>query len=299
MRPRYSDIHFTAEKVPSKKKILEKTPFPAIIAAMTTHDHISTSQYRTIQQRFLHYVKSYAAPPAHRENIVLKIKHSIRVEKEMEALSIGIGQRNGQLRLAKVIGLLHDIGRFEQFKRYQTFSDKDSVDHGRFGVQVLQETDMIADIDADTRKIIEHAISNHNQARVSESLNNTAHCYAKLIRDADKLDIFRITCPRNGKRQRSFLAGIRDTVTPSNEISEAVADAIFHQKIVDMNNVNSYFDLVLLRMSWVFDMNYPKTLEQFHHKGYLGAMHGVLPQTDLADILHDIIQKYIDKQLEN
>ena len=33
--------------------------------------------------------------------------------------------------------MLHDIGRFEQIKRYGTFNDSKSVDHGEFGADLL------------------------------------------------------------------------------------------------------------------------------------------------------------------
>lgn len=258
---------------------------------------ISNQQYQAIQHRFLRYVKGYALPLTHRHNIVLKIKHSIRVEGEMEALSKGLGQDNGQTRLAKTIGLLHDIGRFEQYRRYETFSDGDSVDHGRFGVQIIQETDILAGVGENIRPIIEYAVSNHNQARLPEGGSDSGRFYAKLIRDADKLDIFRITCPKNGNRTKDFLAGIQHTVTQSTDISQGVAEAIGHHCIVDIKYVKSYSDLVLLRMAWVFDMNFLQTLKRFHQKKYLAAMRQVLPQNDLADKLYERIQGYVEQKI--
>ena len=42
-----------------------------------------------------------------------------------------------EIKLAKVIGVLHGIARFEQYKRFQTFSDLKSIDHGDYGVEMF------------------------------------------------------------------------------------------------------------------------------------------------------------------
>ena len=45
--------------------------------------------------------------------------------------------------LAAYCGLLHDIGRFEQLKRYNTFVDSKSIDHGLLGYEILKEDNYI------------------------------------------------------------------------------------------------------------------------------------------------------------
>jgi hypothetical protein len=256
---------------------------------------ISHSLYRTIQLRFLHYVKGYIRPPAHRDNIVLKIKHSIRVEKEIEAIAIDIGMNDGGLQLAKIIGLLHDIARFEQYRRYETFVDRDSLDHGNFGIQIFHDTDILAGIDDGAKQIIEYAVSNHNQARLPENSDKILQRYAKLIRDADKLDIFRITCLKNVSKTKSALAGMQHLITPSEEISKAVCDAVRQWQPVDITQVKSYYDLILLRMAWVFDLNFKQSIERFQEKAYLPSLRLELPQNDMVDDLYHCIQRYLDQ----
>lgn len=48
-----------------------------------------------------------------------------------------------KIRLAALIGLLHDIGRFEQYTKYNTFSDKLSADHADLGEKTLDNNDFI------------------------------------------------------------------------------------------------------------------------------------------------------------
>ena len=42
-------------------------------------------------------------------------------------------------------GLLHDVGRFEQLRRYGTFIDAQSIDHAEFGADRLFRQGKIRD----------------------------------------------------------------------------------------------------------------------------------------------------------
>ena len=55
------------------------------------------------------------------------------------SIASSIGLNEEKINLAKLIGLLHDIARFEQYTRYQTFRDIESIDHGNLGAEILQQ----------------------------------------------------------------------------------------------------------------------------------------------------------------
>ena len=55
------------------------------------------------------------------DKIHLKIVHTYGVVDDAEAISRRMGLAEEDVQLAKVIGLLHDIGRFEQIKRFDSF----------------------------------------------------------------------------------------------------------------------------------------------------------------------------------
>ena len=50
-----------------------------------------------------------------------------------------------------LIGLLHDIARFEQYTKYKTFRDSISIDHGDLGVEILFEEKEIEKYDLDKK----------------------------------------------------------------------------------------------------------------------------------------------------
>ena len=98
---------------------------------------------------------------------------------------------NEEIQVATLIGLLHDIGRFEQFTRYATFRDRESVDHGDLGVEILKKDSYIKEY-IDNEKYIDTiylAVKNHNKYSIQLNLAERNLLFSKMIRDADKLDI--------------------------------------------------------------------------------------------------------------
>ena len=83
------------------------------------------------KSEFIKYTNNYDAENPH---IFRKIGHSIRVMEISREIAKSLNLTEEQVDLATLIGLLHDIARFEQMKRYGTFKDKLSVDHGDLGV---------------------------------------------------------------------------------------------------------------------------------------------------------------------
>ena len=78
-----------------------------------------------------------------------------------------------EVNLAMLIGLFHDIGRFEQVRLYDTFSDKDTgLDHAAYSVKVLYEDGLI-DKFIDTHEydnIIKKAVFYHNKKVIGEEV---------------------------------------------------------------------------------------------------------------------------------
>lgn len=91
---------------------------------------------------FDEYVKMYDSD---NEMIKLKIDHTYRVSKLCEKIAFSLGFNKNDIDIAWLLGLLHDIGRFEQVKRYGTFNDALSIDHAVLGVDILFNENKIRD----------------------------------------------------------------------------------------------------------------------------------------------------------
>ena len=137
---------------------------------------------------FMNYISSYDMK---NPKIHLKVCHTKRVEQAAINVAKSLNLSEEQIKLAALIGLLHDIGRFEQVKKYNTFNDSISVDHADFGIKVLFEDNLIRNFIKETTydEIIRKAIHNHNKHQIEDGLSEQELLYAKIIRDADKIDI--------------------------------------------------------------------------------------------------------------
>ncbi len=70
------------------------------------------------------------------DKIHLKIVHTYGVVDAAEDIARRMGLGEEDVQLAKVIGLLHDIGRFEQIKRFDSF-EPGTMEHAAYGAQLL------------------------------------------------------------------------------------------------------------------------------------------------------------------
>ncbi len=141
---------------------------------------------------FKEYLKDYDLEDG---NIKLKVKHTYEVVNKSEYIAKGLNLDEENIQLAKLIGLLHDIGRFEQVKQTNDFLDNKGFDHADYGVKVLFEENLIRKFVEDNKydNIIKKAIYNHNKYQIEEGLDEDELLHCKIIRDADKLDNFRVS----------------------------------------------------------------------------------------------------------
>lgn len=141
-----------------------------------------------MKETFENYVKNYDISDP---DINHKHNHSYRVMGNSLFLAETLNLSETDKTLALIIGLYHDIGRFEQDKLYDTYNDNKTFDHADYGVKVLFEQNLIKQIPVEEKyyNIIEKAVKNHNKYQIEEGLSEQELLHAKIIRDADKIDI--------------------------------------------------------------------------------------------------------------
>ena len=124
----------------------------------------------------------------------LKYNHSYRVSKLSNMLASSLNLNNQDVELATLIGLIHDIGRFEQIKKFDTLSDIGTMDHADFGAYLLFDEGLITKFTKDTSvyPIIGECVAGHNKYSLKKLDDERTLTQLKLIRDADKIDIFNI-----------------------------------------------------------------------------------------------------------
>lgn len=195
------------------------------------------------QKAFLEYTNNYDLNNA---NITRKISHSIRVMDYSKRIAENINLTKEQVDLATLIGLLHDIARFEQWTRYETYNDSTSIDHGDFAVEILKENDFIRNfIDTDIYDdIIYTAIKNHNKYKIEE-LEGEKLIQAQIIKDADKLDIYYQIATQYFKDPRK---------TETEDISDEFFEEFKQEQCVHKRPNPTEIDELILIVSFIYDI---------------------------------------------
>lgn len=215
------------------------------------------------KDEFLNYTKNYDLS---NENIKRKQDHSLRVMQISENIARSLKLNEEEVTLAMLIGLLHDIARFEQYTQYQTFKDSISFDHGDYALKIL-EKDIRKYIDTNKfDEIIKKAIKNHNKLYIEEGLNEKEELFAKIIRDADKLDIY-------FESSELFWRGLEKEVEES-KISDEVFQAINNNSQVIRTKEKDFtkLDLVITNIAFVFDINFDISFEILYKKDYINKI---------------------------
>lgn len=211
---------------------------------------------------FLDYTSNF---PKEDEAIQRKIYHSLRVINEAEKIAESLGLSEEEIKLAKLIGLLHDIGRFEQRKIFNTFEDKKSFDHGNFGEAILRTNNYIRTFINDNKydEIIFKAIRNHNKFSIEEGLDDYELLFAKIIRDADKLDII-----YEGKNifWRKYDDTVIDEKIDKYPIETILSGNIIDVKLIDYSKITN---MILTTFALVNDLCFKYSLNKVLDKNYL------------------------------
>ena len=224
--------------------------------------------------------------------ISLKITHTYRVADISVRIAESIGADGN---FAWLLGLLHDIGRFEQIKRFDTFLDKNSIDHAEFGADILFQEGMINEyktaVDGmalEHRTIAENAIRLHNKLNLPSDLSDNERLYTELLRDADKADIYRVLTepPFDERNER-----IRRSHIPASDI---IMRFVQEHKCVPKKCEQTEFETLISRCCMAFDVNYLESRRIIIEQGYLKELLDIEVQEKMKeqmDVVRDEIRK--------
>ncbi len=227
-------------------------------------------------QVFRSYAAGYdAADPM----IRLKIVHTFRVAGLCDRIAASLGLQGAELDLAWFLGLLHDIGRFEQVRRYGTFFDAQSVDHAELSADILFREGLIDSFPTEGlpegwRELSETAVRQHNKLALPEALTGRTRRYAEILRDADKVDIFRVVAeiPMEERLGKSS-AILREDGGASPEVMECV----YAHCCVPRSARRSKFDAQLGHGCMAFELVFPESRKIAEEQGFLDR---ILAETD-------------------
>lgn len=248
------------------------------------------------EQALNEYVSHYDDEDA---KIVLKKQHIKRVRQEAKEIAQYLKLGEEDTKLAELIGLLHDVGRFEQIKRYHTFSDRNSVDHADLGLEILFQDGYIHKFIQDDQydSIVYKAIHNHNKYRIEEGLTQQELLQSKIIRDADKIDILKL------KVAEPLETFFNKEEMEHESISEEVYQQFLKCQTINRDIVKTAMDMWVVDIAFIFDLYYPISLKKIKENGYIHDLITRIPYREeetkrkMLEI-EKVAYKYMQKRIE-
>jgi HD domain-containing protein len=254
---------------------------------------MNASQLDDLVAWFDSYVEPFMATDEEGvKNIRLKIVHTRKVREAMALLSAGESLSENESLIASAVALLHDVGRFPQYRRWRTFRDNDSANHASLAIDVIRAENILAGLDQSEQLLIEEAVRFHNLLKPPARFKSPTRRYIDLIRDADKLDIWRVFVELLAQppEERASAATLGLDDLPGTVSYDCIA-ALNAGFIVNLDTVSCYNDFKLLLISWVYDLTCATSRRILLERGYIPALADTLPER--ADI-HEAVSKAFD-----
>lgn len=226
-----------------------------------------------VEKAFADYTSAYDVTD---EKIKLKIDHTYRVAELCEQIAKSLDLSDTDVDMAWLLGMLHDVGRFEQLRRYGTFVDAKSIDHAQFGADILFRDGKIRDYlpvmpgsGVDLR-LIETAVRCHSAYRIPEGLDERTKLFCNILRDADKIDILKV----NMDVPLEAIYNVTTEELKNCEVSEGVLRS-FEEKHATLRSLKKTpVDNVAGHISLVFELVFPMSVRLVKEQGYLdGLLH--------------------------
>lgn len=262
-------------------------------------DRIDFEEYRNhLRKQFADYTMNYDPSMT---KIRLKIIHTYKVAEICDIIADSLNLSEEDKIIAWTCGMLHDVGRFEQVKRYNTFVDSESVDHANFGADLLftdnlYEQMVLTNVTPDQKDVIEKAIRAHSSFRIPETLTTRERLFANLLRDADKVDIFRV----NFEFPLDEIFNIDMSVLKSSGVSDDVKKAFDEHRCVIRHERKTPVDFLIAHICLVFELVYKKSVEITSERGYIYKLLDF--QSDNPDTrewfihMNEVISDFIDSR---
>lgn len=256
-------------------------------------------ELRTFKTWFENYCDTFSMPAAEdQRNLVLKREHTHNVCLLSVRIARDLGLSERRTGLAETAALFHDVGRFPQYARFKTFVDSASVNHAALGARVLLESNVLCELPKPEQDIIVKSVALHNVFRIPEGLGDDVLLFLKLVRDADKLDILRVSLEyyRQPEEERASAVGLGLTDAPG--YSPDVLAAVTKKEMVRMTALKTITDFKLLQLAWIYDLNYAGSLRILGELEYIDKIGATLPDDAALGRAVQGVKEYVGRQLQ-
>ena len=259
---------------------------------------MNQKELTSLKDWFAGYCASFSTPVAEdQRNITIKQDHTHEVCRNAVRIAHDLGLRDQETLLAEAIALLHDVGRFSQYRQYRTFDDSISANHAALGVKVLLNTNALRGLPQQDRDLIVHAVTLHNAFSLPEGLDAVTLLFARLVRDADKLDIMRVVIEFFGQDKESRADAVALGLPDAPGYSPVVLACLARRELAKKADLTTMNDFKLLQLAWLYDLNFASSLRMVLERRYIDTLAGLLPDADDIRQAVSQVRAFVDERL--
>ena len=252
------------------------------------------SDLDTFKDWFSEYTRTfYTDDVEDSRNIDLKVRHTYFVFENIVRIAKEEHLSDNDLMIAETAALFHDLGRFLQYSRYKTFRDSISVNHGRLGAEVLDKENILRHLPLHERQLIINTVRFHNAFEVPSFEDQQNILFLQLIRDADKLDIWRIFVEYYEGPEDKKASAVGLGLPDLPDYSKTVLSCLYEKKLATLSGLKTLNDFKLMQLSWVYDLNFRRSFMLLEERAYIRKIAAALPQTEEIAGAISIIKKFV------
>ena len=227
-----------------------------------------------------------------REILQPRLVHCGHVSENCRALAVDLKQKPAGQLTAAAVGLLHDIGRFSQYAEFGSFIDRETVSHSERGYEIAEKSTVILSLSSGDRQNILDGIRYHNSKDFAAKAHPESIDYIKLLRDADRIDRFRITLELIQRDSATRKLSVRD----DGPVSPKVTDRICKHTSASKKIIGSTLDFYLFRLSSVFDISYEVTYRRVAESGIFREIFSYLPDDERIGAAVECMESYLNEK---
>jgi len=242
-----------------------------------------------VAARFRDFAAPYLDAPGDAFAYRLKLNHTMRVLGLAETICAGEGFSERLTLAGRLAALLHDVGRFPQYEMFRTFRDAQSANHALLSVRHALRARLLEGVPNDIRRIVLGAVYLHNKRTMPPLRNHEIDAVARLVRDSDKLDIFKIMIDHFSAPPQEHPEVTLHVKDDPARFTPAVLETVMRRLPGDYRDLVYVNDFKIMMIGWLYDLNYATAFRLLAQSGHLEAMFASLPaDADIARLREQI-----------
>jgi HD domain. len=252
---------------------------------------------RTVAERFDQFTAPFLNAPGDAFAYRLKVDHTMRVLAVAEDI-VDAERLPGHLVLAsRLAALMHDVGRFPQYRDHRTFRDAVSANHAWLSVRHALRQKLLVGAPPEILRLVLGAVYLHNKRTLPPLPSKDLDTVARVVRDSDKLDIYQVMIDHFSQENPKHPEVAMDVKDEPLAYTRHVAEGLLRREPGDYRDIVYVNDFKLMVIGWLYDLNFRSSCRLLHEKGYVETLFATLPKDPLLDCVRQHVRADLAERL--